>query len=151
MNTAQLRAMIWLHWRLTWNQWQRSGGLSAVIAILVLIAMLTLIMIGGIAGLTGGAFGLSRASPNTTRLVWDILVGVFLFFWTTGLITELQRSELVDLSRLLYLPVSLRDVFLLNYVATQLNFSLALMLPAMLGLTAGLTLGRGPAMLLLLP
>ena len=71
--------------------------------------------------------------------------------WTTGLITELQRSELLDLSRLLHLPVSLGGVFLLNYLASHLSLSLALMLPAMLGLAAGLVLGSGPAMLLLVP
>ena len=151
MNLIQLRAMIWLRWRLTWNQWQRGGGLNAAIAMIVTIGLLFAILIGGVVGLAGGAFGLSQASPHTARLVWDALVAAFLFWWATALITELQRSEILDLGRLLYLPVSVRDVFLLNYVATQLTFSLALMLPAMLGLTLGLMLARGPAMLLLLP
>ena len=31
------------------------------------------------------------------------------------------RSELIDLSRLLHLPVSLRDVFLLNYLSSHLS------------------------------
>ena len=40
---------------------------------------------------------------------------------------------MIDLSRLLHLPVSLRDVFLLNYLLSHFSLSLALMLPAMLG------------------
>ena len=68
-----------------------------------------------------------------------------------GLLAELQRSEIFDLTRLMHLPVSLRDVFLLNYIASHFSLSLAMMLPAMLGLAAGMLLGRGPAMLLLFP
>lgn len=71
--------------------------------------------------------------------------------WTIGIVTELQRSEIIDLRHLLHLPVSLRDVFLLNYFASHLSFSLAMLLPGMLGLTIGLAIGHGPAMLLLLP
>ena len=84
--------------------------------------------------------------------MWDGLVALFLVFWTIGIVTELQRSEIIDLSRLLHLPVSLRDVFLLNYLASHFSFSLALMLPAMLGLTVGLVLGtRARRWLLLFP
>ena len=99
-------------------------------------------MVGGIAGVVGGALGLGRGIARASRCAcgtdWSSL---FLFFWTIGIVTELQRSEMLDLSRLLHLPVSLRDVFLLNYLASHFSLSLAMMLPAMLGLTVGLVLG----------
>ena len=151
MNAAQLRAMIWLRWRLTLNQWRRGGQLNAVVSMILVIACLCLAVVGGVAGVVGGALGLSKASPQATMLAWDGLVAMFLFFWTIGIIIDLQRSEILDLGRFLCLPVSLRDVFLLNYLASHFSLSLALSVPAMLGLTIGLALGRGATMLLLLP
>ena len=143
MNLAQLRAMLWLRWRLSRNQWRRGGQFNAVITLLMLIVGLGLSVVGGFAGLAGGALGLSHASPRATMLAWDGLVVLFLGLWTIGTVMELQRSEIIDLSRLLHLPVSLRDVFLLNYLASHFSFSLAATVPAMLGLTVGLVWAAG--------
>ena len=151
MNASQLRTMLWLRWRLTYNQWRRGGELSAVITLIMLAIGLALAAAGAVGGVIGGAFGLARASPRTTMLVWDGLAAAFLVFWTLGVVTELQRSEIVDAGRLLHLPVSLRDVFVLNYLSSHFSFSLAALLPAMLGLAAGTFLGRGPAAALLVP
>ncbi len=151
MNRGQLGALLWLRWRLTCNQWRRHGPLNAVITAIVLVAGLLLAIVGGVGGVLGGALGLPQASPQTTMYVWDGLIAMFLFFWMIGVVTELQRSEILDVGRLLHLPVSLRDVFLLNYLASHLSLSLALMLPAMLGLAAGLLLGKGALLLLLFP
>jgi hypothetical protein len=84
-------------------------------------------------------------------LVWDGLAMTFLLLWTVGLTTELQRSEIIDLNRLMHLPVLLRSAFLLNYLASHFCFSLAVMVPLMLGLVAGLIWSRGFSMVLLLP
>src|SRR5260221_10635470 len=68
-----------------------------------------------------------------------------------GIVTEIQRSETIDLGRLLHLPVSLNEIFLINYFASHFTLSIVLALPAMLGLAVGLAFGKGPEMLLLLP
>jgi ABC-2 type transport system permease protein len=151
MNAAQLWAMLWLRWRLTFNQWRRGGQINAVLTLLAVSVGVGLGVVGGVVGLVAGALGLEEASPRTILQYWDVLVLLFLGCWTLGTIIELQGATLVDLSRLLHLPVSLRDVFLLNYAASHLSFSLAATAPAMLGLTVGLVLGRGAAMVLLLP
>jgi len=151
MNGAQLQAMLWLRWRLTRNQWRRGGTLNAVIMFVVTAACLTGAVVGGVAGVAIGALALGDAPPLAVMVVWDVLVMLFLFSWAIGLLTELQRSELLDVSRMLHLPVSVQDVFVLNYVASNFSPSVAMTLPAMLGLTVGLVLGRGPAMVLLVP
>lgn len=151
MNWTQLRGMLWLRWRLTRNQWRRHGQLNAAITLILLICALVLAAIGGVVGIAVGRLALSGASPGVSMLVWDGLVVLFLAFWTVGIVTELQRSEILDMSRLLFLPISLRDVFLLNYVSSHFSLSLASILPVMLGLTVGLVLGSGVAMILLLP
>jgi hypothetical protein len=151
MNWNQLCALVWLRWRLTVNQWRRGGEVSAVISMLFLIVGLGVCAIGGILGLAGGILGMPSVAPKYVMLIWDGLVAVFLFLWTIGLVSELQRSEIIDLSKLMHLPISLRNAFFLNYLSSHLSFSLALFLPAMLGLALGMVVGCGPAMILLLP
>lgn len=148
---SHLRTMLWLRWRLTRNQWRRGGVVNVIIMFIVVYAGLVLAAIGSVAGLAAGIFGLPYARPVEILFVFDGLIAVFLFMWMMGLVTELQRSEVFDLTRFLHLPVALRDVFLLNYLASLLCLSMATIVPAMLGLTLGLAVGCGPGMLLLLP
>jgi len=151
MNWLQLRTMLWLRWRLTRNQWSRGGQLNAIFTLIAAVMGVGMGLAGGVAGVVCGVLLLGQVSSLVILLVWDGVVAVFLFFWMIGVVSELQRSEIIDVSRLMHLPVSLREVFLLNYVASHLSLSIAIMLPVTLGLTAGLVLGRGPAMLLLVP
>jgi ABC-2 type transport system permease protein len=151
VNWDQLRTLLWLRWRLARNQWGRGGQLNAVITMVVAVIGLAAGLVGGVGGIVGGALALARVSPMTVMFVWDGLIVLFLFFWMMGLVSELQRSEMIDLSRLLHLPVSLLGVFLLNYFSCLLSLSLALMLPGMLGLCVGLVLSRGFSMVLLIP
>jgi hypothetical protein len=152
MDWSQLRTVLWLRWRLTRNQWSRRGGrLNAVLTILAVVAGVLIGLGGCVAGVIGGAVGLARASPQVMLFVWDLIVFSFLFLWLLGLLAEIQRSETIDLGRLLHLPVSLRWIFVVNYLASHLTLSLIVFLPGALGLCAGLLLGRGWAMILLVP
>lgn len=151
LNLSHLRTLLWLRWRLTRNQWRRAGALNAAIMFVLVFVGLVVAIVGSVAGLLGGMLALPYEPPGTTLFVFDAITVAFLFMWTIGLIAELQRSELLDLSRFLHLPVALRDVFLLNYLASLLCFSMVTALPVMLGLSLGLALGHGPIMLLLIP
>ena len=151
MDWSQLRTIIWLRWRLSRNQWSRGGKLNAVLTIIVAVIGLALGFLGCIAGLLAGTFALSKASPTVMLLVWDLIVVAFLFFWTVGVVGELQRSEMIDVSRLLHLPISLRNIFIVNYLASHLTSSIILLLPGMLGLSAGLILGGRGFMILMFP
>ena len=151
MNWEHLKTIVWLRWQLTRNQWRRGGGIGAVIAVLVAIGALLLCAAGFVGGLLGGALGLATASPRVVLGVWFGLTALFLFVWLLGLMTEVQRSESIDLQRLLHLPVALGQLFVMNFLASHLTLSIALFVPAMLGLALGLAVARGPAMLLLIP
>lgn len=151
MNWDQLRTIFWLRWRLTRNQWARSGGLGAVFAALILAAAATLGGMSFLGGLLGGALGLREAKPVLLMGVWFGVVAGFLFFWLIGLISELQRSETIDLQRLMHLPVALGQMFVVNYAASHLSLSIVLFVPGMIGLGLGLAYSRGLTMLLLLP
>lgn len=151
MNWPQLKAVLWLRWRLTRNQWARNGSFGATLAVIVAVAA---ILAGGAsfaAGLLGGMLGLGAAKPGVIWAIWLGLTVMFLFLWLFGLLAEIQRSESIDLQRLMHLPVALGQIFVINYLASHLALSIVLVAPAMMGLAIGLALSRGPAMLLLLP
>jgi len=151
MRWDQWRTILWLRWRLTRNQWSRFGAINEAAGI-----VLILFLAAGIGGACFGGLLLGLAlptklSPMVLLFVWDGIVLMFLFFWSIGLLTELQRSESLDLTRLMHLPISLRGVFLFNYLASWFTPSILIALPGCLCLIAGLAIARGPMMLWLAP
>lgn len=151
MNRRHLRTILWLRWRLSRNQWSRGGQLNAVLTMIIVIAGFIVGALGAIGGVLAGIFGMAKLSPMILLGIWDAIVFAFLFFWMIGLVSELQRSETIDIGKMLHLPVSLKDVFLINYLASHLTVAIILFLPAMLGLSLGLLLGRSLYMILMFP
>lgn len=151
MNWDQLKTILWLRWRLTRNQWGRSKGLAAAIAAIIVVGAVVMGAASFVGALLGGIFGLAHAPATAVWGVWLGLTLVFLFFWMIGLMQEIQRSETIDLQRLMHLPVGLGQMFVINYLASHLAVSIVIAVPAMLGLALGLAISRGPAMLLLAP
>ena len=151
METSQLRTVLWLRWRLTKNQWARGGQVSAALSLAVVAIVSVVGLAGSLAGVLLGVLRLADEPPQTLLLVWDGLIFAFLFFWIIGVVSNIQRSETIDVGKMLHLPVSLRGLFLINFLASHLTLSIALFLPGMLGLVLGLALGRGVAMLAMVP
>jgi ABC-2 type transport system permease protein len=151
MNWNQLKTVFWLRWRLVCNQSSRSGGLGVAIAILIGAGAAVLATAAFTGALLLGVFGLARVPPLGIMGVWAGVTIVFLLFWMIGLLAELQRSETIDLQRLMHLPVALGQMFLINYLVSHFTLSIILFVPAMVGLALGLTIARGPEMMLLIP
>ena len=80
-----------------------------------------------------------------------MLVVLFLLGWMVGLITELQRSDLLSLEKLLHLPLSLSGIFTLNYLSSLFTLSVVLLVPLLIGLSIAMVIVKGPLMLLLFP
>jgi len=151
VNWHQLKTVLWLRWRLTRNQWAKGGGIGAAIAAIVAVVVL-LLSAGLLAGSVAvGLFALDDAEPRVFTVVWLMATGAFLMVWLMGLITELQRSETIDLQRLMHLPVRLGQIFVVNYAASHLAVSVLLFVPTVVGLSIGLSISRGPAFLLMIP
>jgi ABC-type multidrug transport system permease subunit len=151
MNWDHLSTILWLRWRLMNNQLRRGGGLGAVISIIMVVAASLLGTALFFGALFGGIFGLDQASPQALMSVWFGITGFFLFLWFIGLLAELQRSEAIDLQKLLHLPVALGQLFVINYLASHFTLSIILVVPVILGLGLGLAIAHGPEMLLLIP
>ena len=152
MTWPHLKTFLWVRGRILRNQAKRNSFAS-------LLLQGALIVIPGIAGvvmfvafLGVGLFVLQDVSPAVLMLVWDGLIGAFLLFWMIGLLTELQRSELLSIEKFLQLPVPPRSVFLINYLGSiVLTPCMIVFLPAMVGLTIGLVVSRGALMFGLFP
>jgi hypothetical protein len=151
VNPQHLRAFLWLQWRLRINQLRR-GGIANAVLLAVLAAGVALLAVALFVGsFLAGLFALGGVEPAVLLYVWDGVVLTFLFFWATGLLADLQRSEALSLDKFLHLPVSLTGVFVLNYLSSLFSLTLILFVPAMLGLCLGLVLSRGAALLVQLP
>ncbi len=151
MNWSQLKTILWLRWRLLRNQSSRSGGLGAVIAVLIGAGAVLLAGAGFTGALLLGVFGLAHVPPLAIMGVWAGVTIGFLFFWMIGLLAELQRSEAIDLQRLMHLPVALGQIFVINYIVSHFTLSIIIFVPVILGLAIGLVIARGLEMVLLVP
>lgn len=151
MTWSQLCTILWLRWRLTRNQAARLGTVAAMISVIVTTVLVAVGVGGGLAGFLAGAFGRVGASPLSMLGLWDASAGAFLLFWLIGVLAEIQRAEAIDIGKVLYMPVSLRGIFVVNYVASHLTLSIIVFVPWMMGLAAGFVWGRGGMMVFLLP
>ncbi|NQV33075.1 MAG: hypothetical protein HQ515_10290, partial [Phycisphaeraceae bacterium] len=150
MDTHHLQTILWLRWRLMRNQWKKAGPINAVLSVVVAVGALIIGISGGIAGILVGFFKLSTASPLDLLKVWDALSCAFLFMWMIGILSEIQRSESIDISRLLHLPISVKQIFVVNYLVSHLTLSILVLVPGMVGLGLGLMFGKSVTMSLLL-
>lgn len=143
MNLSHLRAILWMRWRILINRVRRGGKVgNALFAILVLLGLL--VASGSFAlALKLGLKLLPDARPVEVMLAWLGLSLSFLFAWTIGLVTDLQRSDAMSFKNLLHLPVSLGWVFLYNYLSSFVSLSVLIFLPPMLGLSLAALLVHG--------
>jgi hypothetical protein len=146
-----LTAFVWLRWRLSVNQWRRAGTVNAVLMMILAMAVLVTAVPLFFACFALGLYVIPKAQPVHLMYAWDGLIAVFLFFWGLGVLTELQRSEPLALSKFLHLPVSLNGAFLINYLSSLLRLSLTLFGPVMLGFALALVSAKGMALLPALP
>jgi len=151
VNWQHLQAFVWLRWRLLANQWRRAGALNAVLMIIVTIGALVTAVPLFIGCFTLGLYLIPRAAPAHLLYAWDGLIVVFLFFWGIGLVTELQRTEPLSLSKFLHLPVSVNGAFLINYVSSLLRLSLIVFGPVMFAFALALVFVKGMVLLPVLP
>lgn len=134
MNFSHFRAIVSMRWQMMRNQFRRSGKANRVISV-ILMVLAALGSLGSFVFAVGwGKFFLAKLEPFYVIYAWDVLVAAFLFAWAIAMMTELQRSEMLSLTNLLHLPISLRGAFFLNYTSSLASLTVLLFLPTLLGL-----------------
>jgi hypothetical protein len=151
VNVGQLRAILWLRWRLRYNQLRRAGALNAILLAIFVVGAFIFAAIVFVASAVSGIFLPEDFTPPILLLIYDGLVVGFLFAWAIGVVSELQRSEVLTLEKFLHLPVSLTGAFFINYLSSLASLTLLIFGSALVGLSLGLIFSRGLAALLLLP
>ena len=151
MNWRHLHTLLWLRWRLTVNYVRRHGALNVIILSIGTGLALIGSAIGFFVALIAGWHFLPDASPAVLMYLCDGWVLGYLFFWTTGVMADLQRGEMLSLDKLLHLPTSLTEVFLLNFLSSLVSLATLTFVPPMLGLAIAAALTKGPASLVLFP
>lgn len=151
MNVQHLRTFLWLRWRLFANQTRRWGAWNYVLTMIVAAGAVGVALPLFVACFLVGWFAFTETQPVVLLYVWDGLVVGFMFFWGIELLTELQRTETLSLSKFMHLPVSVQGAFLINYVSSLLRLSLILFVPAWFGLALGLVFRHGARLLPALP
>lgn len=151
MNWQHFKTILWLRWRMSINQLRRGGIASAIIlgllGVFLVLGSIIMFLVALVAGIAGFSNAKPDVLPQAVMYVWDGVLGAFLFFWLIGLMTELQRSEVLSLQKLLHLPVSLSGTFFINYLGSLFGFSTAVFLPAMIALCIALVVAKGVVML----
>ncbi len=147
----QLKAILWLRWTISVHQWKRGGKFNAALGAIFYALMLLLAASSFFISLFVGWFLLPELDPDEMLILWDVVVAVFLFFWSMGIVTELQRSEPLSLEKLLHLPVSPSGAYLLNYLGSWFSLALVIFLPTAAGLSLAIVIRQGPRMLVLFP
>ncbi len=151
MNLEHFKAFLWLRWRIRVNQLKRGGIANSVILILLAVSIVAMVIGMFIASVIIGAFTLQETSPTVVMFVWDGVIVAMLFFWMIGLLAELQRSESLSLDKFLHLPVSLSSAFLINYLSSLASLTMFAFVPVLFGLSMGLVIAKGVAMIFLFP
>ena len=143
MNLGHFLAISKMRWQTTRNRFRKAGRANWIIAV-VLFVLALLGSLGSFLFTIGwGKMLLARMEPFDLIYAWDAIVCAFLFFWATGLMVELQRSELLSLKNLMHLPVSLSGAFFLNYASSFASLTVLLFLPTMFGVCVASVLHFG--------
>lgn len=149
MNREHLKTFLWLRWRLVANMNKRQGLLITIIGYLAIVFF----GLGALASLvTGFLLGYTKMAYLPTQqymTIWQILVMFYLTFWLTGLLAELQRSDILSLDMFLQLPVTPTAAFLINYLGSSISLTSVIFLSLMGGITLGLLASIGLEMLML--
>jgi hypothetical protein len=145
---GQLLAILQLRWIIFRNLWFNSGAgvLSGLIRIVMMIGAVLLAL-----GLTLALTILGRmageADAVSILIGCDVAIAIFLFFWLTFLMIELQRSEVVDVRKLMHLPITLRRVFALNFGMSLFTPGVLLFCMPTTGFVLGMAGSRGAPVL----
>jgi ABC-2 type transport system permease protein len=145
---GQCWALILLKFRLMRSMWSGVHTFSLLISLLTMSALFLFALAASVGLFFLGWQGMPRKDPLLVLGILDSLILFYLFLWAWGLLMELQRSDVIDLRKLLFLPISPRMVFVLNFIASLFGPALIFFVPASLGLLGGLSMRHGPQVML---
>lgn len=143
-----IKTLLWLKLILWKNTYRKGKIISVLFTAIFVISMLIVAIAVSI-----GTFFIGLYAPDKGSLQFYLLLiidGLLIFFmiiWLIGLLTELQRSEIIDFRKMLYFPISLKMVFFLNFAISLITPASLFFLLPITTLTFGLCFNYGLQMI----
>lgn len=151
MNWQHFRTLMWVRWRVTVNFTRRTGFFNLIITAIAATLCLLVSVTGFFVSLIAGNSYLAGTSSPVVMCIVDAWVAGLLGFWSIGVLTELQRAEMLSIDKLLHLPTTLNEIYLFNFLSQLLSFSIITFVPPMLGMSLALIGAKGLAALVMFP
>jgi len=143
----QIKTLLWLKWRLFVNTLNLEKTL-AIIGTVILNLLVLLLALGVTVGLFFFGMHLKEDFSFTVLFGCDVFLMVILFGWVSRVVREIQRSDVIDFRKMMFLPVSLKIIFCMNVLWSFISpVAVLFFLPA-LGFILGLSMKFGPTALL---
>src|SRR5215510_7925330 len=155
---SQLRTLIWLKWRLLRNSLRSSKAVVNRIAsilgmvIALAFALLVALVLGVIAYTLTQPEGIGSAFHRTatrdlpenlsTQFIFFSMFGVMYLMWATVPLS-LGGGKQFDAGKLLMYPITLRKLFLVDFISEFTTLHSVFLVPAVLGLCISAGLGSG--------
>lgn len=139
---------VWLRYRIRHNQVTHSSKILQAFAVLgMFFVVMSTISVWG-CGLLAGAFVPRLIGLDNNYLLWDLAALVALLSWTVHVLNEAQRGDPISLDRILHLPVSPGQAFVVNYLSSLGSTVFLMAAGGFLGLVIGSLFSVGPKAIL---
>ncbi|MFO0383488.1 MAG: hypothetical protein ACK506_17440 [Pirellula sp.] len=109
---------VWLRFRIRYNQISRGSQLTKVFALIGTIIVGMSIVSIWFAGFSLGFFLPRYISTEYYFLIWEGVVLLAMLMWLVHVLNEAQRGDPISLDKILHLPVSPSQAFVVNYLAS---------------------------------
>lgn len=147
----QCYALLALKWAVACHTWSAGRTFSALIIAVIFLVMLFLSAALSVLLFWSVPWLLEQGGELGVVLALDIMIFTLIFFMVFGFMLELQRTDVIDFKKMLFLPVSPKMVFGLNFLAALATPSTLFFLPAVTAFLAGLALHENPRLFWGLP
>ena len=139
---------VWLRYRIRHNQVTHSSKILQAFAVLgMFFVVMSTISVWG-CGLLAGVFVPRLIGQDNNYLLWDLAALVALLSWTIHVLNEAQRGDPISLDRILHLPVSPGQAFVVNYLSSLGSTVFLMAAGGFLGLVIGSLFSVGPKAIL---
>jgi hypothetical protein len=109
---------IWLRFRIRYNQISRGSKLAQVFALIGTIFVGLSVISIWLLGFTLGVFLPKYLDQTYYFLIWDATILLAMLMWVIHVLNEAQRGDPISLDKILHLPVSPSQAFVVNYLAS---------------------------------
>lgn len=126
-----------------------TGGKLVAYLVMACLGVAALTFAGLLAGLFYylGAFWIPDQPRPMTLLALNLILVIYFVGWFWGIAMEVQRSDVIDIRKMLYFPVPIALINAINFGVSLVGFTSLFFLSGALGLLAGIyqTVGQAVA------